>query len=75
LDHIASNRMIASASAWARGTIEFTSRYSSGACGRPPIGPTAQMVGPPTLAAKPASAQPPANTPATVWPSERAPAA
>src|SRR3984957_14593814 len=62
------SRMMASASACARGTIEATSRYSSGEWARPPIGPTPQMVGAPTLAAKPESAQPPANSSRTAWP-------
>jgi hypothetical protein len=53
--------MIASASVWARGTLDATSRNSSGVCARPPIGPMAQMVGAPAPAAKPASEQPPAR--------------
>src|SRR5262249_23067260 len=53
----------ASAKVCARGTSESTTRYSSGVCALPPTGPTAQMVGVPTAAVKPESAQPPVNSP------------
>ena len=41
-------------------------RNSSGLWALPPTGPTAQIVGVPTPAVKPESAQPPVNSPA-VW--------
>ena len=43
--------------------MEAISRYSSGLCALPPTGPTAQIVGAPTAAVKPLSAQPPLNSP------------
>src|SRR4051794_4754048 len=63
-----SSRRIARAIAWARGTRLATSRYSSGLCALPPTGPTAQMVGAPTAAVKPLSAQPPLNSPVMARP-------
>src|SRR5206468_8863704 len=62
------NRATANASVCARGTSESTTRYSSGVCALPPTGPTAQMVGVPTAAVKPESAQPPLNSPSTLRP-------
>ncbi|MGY4327026.1 hypothetical protein ACVWWG_001443 [Bradyrhizobium sp. LB7.2] len=43
-----------------------SSRYSSGVCASPPTGPRPQMVGVPTAAVKPESAQPPENSPWSV---------
>ena len=63
---------MASASAWARGTSESTSRYSSGVCALPPTGPVAHRVGQPTAAVKPESAQPPVNSPVTLSPASPA---
>ena len=60
-----SSRRIARAIAWARGTMLASFRNSSGLCALPPTGPTAQMVGAPTAAVKPLSAQPPLNSPST----------
>jgi hypothetical protein len=51
------------ASAWARGTMVSSSRYSSGLWALPPQGPVAQRVGAPIAAANPESAQPPVNSP------------
>ena len=56
-------RKIASASAWARGTMLSSSRYSSGVCACRRPARRAQMVGVPTAAVKPESAQPPENSP------------
>ena len=44
---------MASAIAWARGTNEATSMYSSGVCALAPTGPVAHSVGQPTAAVKP----------------------
>ena len=51
---------------WARGTMLSSSRYSCSVWALPPTGPTPQIVGVPTLAVKPESAQPPANSPSTL---------
>ena len=66
------NLATASARVCARGTSESTTRYSSGVCALPPTGPTAQMVGVPTAAVKPESAQPPVNSPSTLRPTSLA---
>ena len=57
---------------WARGTMESTSRYSSGVWALPPTGPVAHRVGAPALAAKPESAQPPVNSAGIFAPSASA---
>ena len=63
---------MASASAWARGTIDVMSRYSSGVCALAPTGPVAQIVGQPIAAVKPESAHPPENSPLIVSPTSPA---
>ena len=71
-DYVGGSRRIASARAWARGTSEAISRYSSGVCALPPTAPVAHKVGQPTAAVKPELAQPPENSPATSKPASAA---